>query len=349
MKPLFLVLPLLLSGAAFSQSTNWTEVNLALTDAVVIPDYQAFATATADMNQQAKSICTSITPQSLADLQSAFQLTMDKWQAVQHIQFGPITYFNWNYRLQYWPDDNGTGARQLLALIASKDTSVLGSEAFARQSVGVQGLQALEQLLFTEASLGELQTDAYRCRVVQAIAANLDEIAAGVALRWSDEFRTTVATADERGFFESAEDATIDFLKAEVEPIRSLQQQKLEAILGESQVGARVKRAESWRSERSVRNIKINVASLGRFFNEGNPALNTVLPPEDIEGINASFTKVEATLAALPDSITQALETESGYNNLKQAAADLSALFELLEASLKKTDLYLGFNSLDGD
>jgi predicted lipoprotein len=349
MKPLFLALSLLLSGAASGQSTQWTEVNLALTDAVVIADYEALAVAAADMNRQAKSFCTSITPQSLADLQSAFQLTMDKWQAVQHIQFGPITYFNWNYRLQYWPDDNGTGARQLSALLAGKDNAVLGSEAFARQSVGVQGLQALELLLFTETSLGELQADAYRCNVVQAIAANLDEIAAGVALRWRDEFRTTVATADERGFFESAEDATIDFLKAEVEPIRSVQQQKLEAILGASQAEARVKRAESWRSERSVRNIKINVASLNRFFNAGNPALSSVLPAEDIEGINAGFAKVEATLAALPDSMTQALDTESGYNNLKQAAADLSALFELLEASLKKTDLYLGFNSLDGD
>ena len=349
MKPLFLALPLLLSGAAFGQSTNWTEVNLALTDAVVIPDYNAFATATADMNQQAKTFCTSITPQALSGLQAAFQQSMDKWQAVQHIQFGPITYFNWNYRLQYWPDENGTGARQLSALIASKDSAVLGSEAFARQSVGVQGLQALELLLFSEASLGELQADAYRCSVVQAIAANLDEIATGVAQRWRDEFRTTVATADERGFFESAEDATIDFLKAEVEPIRSVQQQKLEAILGETQADARVRRAESWRSERSVRNLKIDVASLDRFFNAGNPALNTVLPAEDIDGINAGFAKVEATLASLPDSMTEALETESGYNNLKQAASDLSALFELLEASLKKTDLYLGFNSLDGD
>ena len=349
MKPLFLALPLLLSGAAFGQSTNWTEVNLALTDAVVIPDYEAFANAAAGMNQQAKAFCADITPQTLAGLQTAFQQTMDKWQAVQHIQFGPITYFNWNYRLQYWPDENGTGSRQLSALIASKDNSVLTSEAFARQSVGVQGLQALELLLFAETSLSDLQADSYRCNVAQAIAANLDEIATGVAQRWRDEFRTTVATADERGFFESAQDATIDFLKAEVEPIRSSQQQKIEAILGETYADARVKRAESWRSERSLRNLKINVESLNRFFNSGSPALSAVLPPDDIEGINAGFATVAATLAALPDSMTQALETEDGYNHVKQAATDLSALFELFEASLKRTDLYLGFNSLDGD
>jgi predicted lipoprotein len=74
-----------------------------------------------------------------------------------------------------------------------------------------------------------------------------------------------------------------------------------------------------------------------------------VLPTEDIEGINAGFAKLQATLAELPDSMTVVLETESGYNTLMQAVSDFSALFELLEASLKKTDLYLGFNSLDGD
>lgn len=349
MKSLFVALPLLLCGPAFAQSTNWTEVNLALTDAVVIPDYAALATAAGAMNDTAAGFCGAVSQESLTGLQTAFNETMDKWQAVQHIQFGPITYFNWNYRLQYWPDDNGTGARQLNALIASKDSAVLGSEAFARQSVGVQGVQALELLLFSEDSLSQLQADPYRCSVVQAITANLDEIASGVSQRWTEEFRNTVATADERGFFESAEDATIDFLKAQVEPVRSLQQQKIEAIIGESQADARVRRAESWRSERSIRNLRINVASLERFFNTGSPALNTVLPPEDIEGINAGFAKLQTTLAELPDSMTVALETEDGYNTLKQAAADFSAVFELLEASLKKTDLYLGFNSLDGD
>jgi predicted lipoprotein len=344
-----LALPLLLSGPVFAQSTNWTEVNLALTDAVVIPDYAAFATAADAMNEVATGFCGDISETSLEVLRAAFNETLDKWQAVQHIQFGPITYFNWNYRLQYWPDDNGTGARQLNALVAGKDNAVLDSEAFARQSVGVQGVQALEQLLFADDSLSQLQTDAYRCSVLQAITTNLAEIAAGVAQRWVEEFRNTVATADERGFFESAEDATVDFLKAQIEPVRAVQQQKLEAVLGESRADARVRRAESWRSERSVRNIRINVASLERFFNTGTPALNTVLPPEDIDDINAAFAKLQATLAGLPDSMAAALETESGYNALKQAASDLSAVFELLEASLKKTDLYLGFNSLDGD
>jgi uncharacterized protein len=344
------ILSLLLSAQLSAQTPpDWTAVNLALTDTIVIPAYGKFAENATTLQQQSASFCSDITPASLVNLQTNYQLTLDTWQAMQNIQFGPITYFNWNYRLQYWPDDNGTGARQLAALISSKDVSVLNTETFARQSVGVQGFQALELLLFSEQSLALLQGDPYQCQLVQTISANISEIASGVMQRWVDEFRSTIATADERGFFESAQDATIDFLKATVEPIRTLQRQKLEAVLGENFAASRIRRAESWRADRSIRNMRINVASIDLLFNGASPALSSVLPAEDIEGINASIILIKTTLDSLPDSMAVVLQSEAGYNSLKQVASEFDALYELLEASLKKTDLYLGFNSLDGD
>ncbi|MEY4640614.1 MAG: hypothetical protein RLZZ227_608 [Pseudomonadota bacterium] len=340
----------LIAGAVAAQpNTNWTEINLALTDAHVIPSYRAFAVAAEELNAEAAAFCPAINDDSLSALQAQFHAAMDGWQSVQHIQFGPITYFNWNFRIQYWPDDNGTGARQLNALIAAKDPAVLATDAFDRQSVGVQGFQALEDLLFDDTSLADLQADPYRCQVVQAIAANIAEIAGGVSERWENEFRTTVETADERGFFESAEDATIDYMKALVEPVRRLQQQKLEAVLGDSPDAARVRRAESWRSERTLRNLKLNVAALEQQFSASDPALSSVLQPADVELVDAAFAKVSAALAAQPDSLEAALAVDGGHAALLDIAVQLDALYEALEAALKNTDLYLGFNSLDGD
>ncbi len=335
--------------AAAQPNTHWTEVNLAVTDAHVIPAYKAFAAAAKELDTAAIGFCADVSATNLTALQTHFHAAMDGWQGVQHVQFGPITYFNWNFRIQYWPDDNGTGARQLNALIAAKDSTVLATDAFDRQSVGVQGFQALEDLLFADASLADLQADPYRCQVVQTIATNIAEIATGVAGRWETEFRTTVANADERGFFESAEDATIDYLKALVEPVRRIQQQKLEAVLGETPEAARVRRAESWRSERSLRNIKLNVAALEQEFTSSEPALSSVLQTADIELVNAAFAKLTAALDAQPDSLEAALAAEGGHAALLAVVQDLDALFEALEAALKNTDLYLGFNSLDGD
>src|SRR5690606_40671690 len=77
-----------------------------------------------------------------------------------------------------WSSDvcsSDLGARQLNALIAAKDAAVLEDDAFDRQSVGVQGFQAIESLLFGDDGLADLQDDAYRCEVLHAIAANIDE------------------------------------------------------------------------------------------------------------------------------------------------------------------------------
>jgi len=347
----------LLSLSTYGQNSeepadNWTEINLAVTDDQVIPAYDDFARATDALVVSARAFCLSPAPEFLETFRSDFHTSMDAWQQIQHIQFGPATYFNWNFRLQYWPDENGTGARQLDALIASDNEDALIMENFARESVGVQGFPALERLLFDEASLQQLTDDSFRCRVAQTIATNINEMATGIYTRWVDEFRNTIANADERGFFESAEDATIDFMKAQVEPIRRIQQQKIEDVLGESAGRERVRRAESWRSGRSLRNIRFNVAALENLFNgsgETSEQLNNVLYEADISAINDSFEALNAALTILPDSMGEVLEQESGREQLLDLAAKLDALYESLEAALKNTDLYLGFNSLDGD
>ena len=347
------ILPIFLGSLAATlagaQSTDWTPVNLSVTDNVVMPGYERFEIAAASLVPAARQLCTVPDVQSLATMQDSFHQSMDKWQGIQHVQFGPITYFNWNFRLQFWPDDNNTGARQLTTLLASSDDSVLEAETFSRQSVGVQGFPALERLLFEDDSMQLLQNDAYRCRLVETISANLAEIAEGVNMRWREEFRGTVATADERGFFESADDATIDFLKALVESVRRIQQQKLESVLGDDAASSRVRRAESWRSARSLRNIRLNVSALHDLFSAGATPLNSVFVPDDVPVIESAFTELESGLAGLPDSMEEALASTEGFAALLQLRADLDALFEALEAALKNTDLYLGFNSLDGD
>ena len=348
-RPLLLLCGIGLSTALHAQNTDWTPLNLAMTDQVVIPAYERFAAAAAPLAEHGASFCAAVTEASLTQLQQDYLAAADAWQGVQHLQFGPITYFNWNFRLQFWPDEKGTGARQLEALLAAADPAVLSAEAFAQQSVGVQGLPALEQLLFGDAALASLQSQPYRCQLVQAITHNVNDIAGGVAQRWRDEFRTTVATADERGFFESAQDATIDYLKAVVESVRRIQQQKLEAPLGDSQAAARERRAEAWRSDQSMQHLRTNVAALAALFNDSTPALSSVLVPADLPAIEQAFDKLQQDLAAAPDSMNAALKTPEGYAALVLVRDDLDALFELLEGAVKKTDLYLGFNSLDGD
>src|SRR5690606_16104746 len=141
----------------------------------------------------------------------------------------------------------------------------------------------------------------------------------------------------------------VDFMKALVEPVRRIKEQKLDAVLGANLAAARPRRAENWRAERELRNIKLNVQSLEQLFTAAEPPLSSVLQPADVEIIDAAFATVLGSLDAQPDSLAAALQDEAGHAALLTVATQLDALFEALEGALKNTDLYLGFNSLDGD
>lgn len=353
MKQLIAAALLTLAGSALqaqdTASADWNGINLAVTDAHVLPAYSRFAETAATLVPAAASLCAAPAPATLAAVQESYHLAFDAWQGIAHVQFGPVTYFNWNYRLQFWPDDKGTGARQLDALLAAQDVSQLEPAAFERQSIGVQGFPALEHLLFEETALAQLQAQPFRCHLVQAIAVNLAGIAEGIAQRWSGEFRAVIADPVQSGQFENAQDATVDFYKALVESVRRYQQQKLVPVLGESLQQVRERRAESWRSQRSLRNLKLDVAALQHLFTAGTPALSSALLADDVALINTAFAELQQSLVPLPDDLAPLLADERGYAQLTTLVAQLDALFEALEAALKRTDLYLGFNSLDGD
>ena len=110
-----------------------------------------------------------------------------------------------------------------------------------------------------------------------------------------------------------------------------------------------LRRAESWRSERSLRNLKLNVAALQQLFDGSTPALSSALLEADVEVVRAAFARLQQDLNVLPDSMAPLLEDEAGYAQLKAVRDDMDAGFEDLETALKITDLCLGFNSLDGD
>lgn len=343
---LFLVAsPLTHAQNLITRDEDWTAINIVVTDELIIPAYQNLESQSVQLISAADNFCSDINALNLNSLKNSYQQTMLAWQAIQHIQFGPITYFNWNYRMQYWPDERGAGVRQLDALIAAQDETVLSSSTFPRQSVGVQGLPALERILYEDNALSEFQNNAYLCSLTETIARNINEISAGVTQRWVDEYRALVLDPAEGGFYEDAEDLSIDFLKALQESIAKIRDLKLAPVLGESIASARTRSAESWRSESSLANIKSNLGSLELLFS----AYSAAFHDEDTAAILEVFTELAVTLAALPDSLATSLLNDVQYVQLQALHSEVEALHEALETALKNTDLYLGFNSLDGD
>ena len=146
-------------------------------DGFIRPGYRDFHRATTDLTTTTQALCTAPSQEALDSARKAFGDAVDAWSTIEIIRFGPVTEQNRLERVLFWPDRKGTGLKQVQAALAAKDPSATDAAQLAGKSVAMQGLGALEFVLFgagADALSGE--GDAYRCAYGSAIAANLDGI-----------------------------------------------------------------------------------------------------------------------------------------------------------------------------
>ena len=263
------------------------------------------------------------------------------------------------YRFQLWPDKHGTGARQLKALLAAEDPEILPREAFARASVAVQGLPAVERLLFEKdvdaAAFGSGQGPSYRCELVVAIADNLARMADGILRAWTTErrpYRELASTADNGNeAFASSEELAGLFLRDLRTALQTVADLKLERPIGADAARAKPKRAESWRSERSLKNIQINLEVARELYVTGFASALTA---------GEQTAQLDRRIQAVFDEVIGMTESDSPLKGLVADPEQRPRIERLLASvrSLEKTvsaelpgalGLTIGFNALDGD
>ena len=349
------------SPAAGLDETAYAAANAGAVSEHIRPAYASLAEATATLNGVSSAVCAASTPDRLPALRAAYNRAMDAFMGVQHLRFGPGELLLRNQRFHYWPDRRNTTARQLGALIKARDLSALQRERIARSSVAVQGLSAMERLLFggaEEALFANTDEARYRCSLVAAIARNLDDIAGELVRGWdagpsgfSDRFLNP--SADDP-YFRNHGEASLDLLKSLHGGLQLIAEVKLQRPLGRSaeRGGAAVKPrlAESWRSRRSLRNVRLNLHALRALYRTVfAPAMETAEPDLDRE-IRAAFDAVLAQADANGSSIQAVLEAEDGLDKLLRLRRDVSALTTLVTGRLAPAlGLQVGFNALDGD
>ncbi|HXF54485.1 MAG TPA: imelysin family protein [Hyphomicrobiaceae bacterium] len=150
------------------------------------PGYAALATAAGDLSQSLDRYCADSTPAQRKAVEAAFDGFVTAWGYIEHIVFGPVTTDNRKERILFWPDRRGLGARQVARAVGARDASVLDAQTLAGKSVALQGLGALELVLFGPgAEDADPDARAYRCRYGAAIAANLAAVTHAIRDGWS--------------------------------------------------------------------------------------------------------------------------------------------------------------------
>jgi predicted lipoprotein len=274
-------------------------------------------------------------------LTEQFANAVNAWSSIELVRYGPVSQDFRYERIAYWPERKNDVARSLARLLSENDS--LTPDAMRQKSVAVQGLSALERLLYDDgaraALFGRGAARTRRCAAGVAIADNLKNIVREIVEAWP-ALKEKLRTSDEA----LAREAVTRFATDLLTVYQVVGDLKLDVPMGKSVEEARPKAAQWWRSALSAQTIALN-------FQAAADLTWIMLGPGD-EGTTLVATIEQAKRIAeeLPLPLSELVADEAQRRRLLllrdavRGARDLSNSY--VAPALGIT---LGFNSLDGD
>ncbi len=219
----------------------------------ILPGYEAFADAT-------KALETAAGDCAPAAVRPAWNAAFDAWMGVSHLRFGPVEEEGRSVVIAFWPDARGATPKALAGLISAEDPIIDTPEGTAQISVAARGLYALEYLLYDPQFA---DSGPYGCALVQALTADLAAIAGAVNDDWQDSFAETLrmAGAADNATYLSDREAKQALFTALLTGLEFTADQRLGRPMGTFE-RPRPTRAETWRSERSLRNVVLSLQAM---------------------------------------------------------------------------------------
>ncbi len=341
-------------SAAQAEPTH-AEVNQALADGVIMPAYERYHAGMQRLAPAMDDLCAKPNGQTLAAARGAFKASADAWQRLQPVAFGPIEDQGLAARIHFWPDKHGTAGRQLSRLLAKPVPEAL-AEGVAGKSAALQSLSALERVLFDQADKLLTKDGAFACGLVSAIADFQESLAGEVLDAWQDEdgqYEKFTNTAGGNDVYYDPADAATDLFGAIAASLDGIIGNKLERPLGKSLDGAKPKRAEDWRSDRSTDNIVANLETIEALYIEPG-GLNVWLPTKGLAALDGTIRKgliqTVRTARSIDLPLHEAVEDEAVRPQVEQLLQEVKLLRALFTGTLADAaGLTIGFNKSDGD
>ncbi len=319
----------------------------------VRPAYTEFHASAADLADAVATLCAAPSSRGLDDTRAAFGRTVEAWSRIELLRVGPVTEENRLERILFWPDRKGTGLKQVQAALATEDPTASDPASLAGKSVAMQGLGALEFVLFGTGSETLASADGYRCAYAAAIARNASGIAGGVAEAWAkpDGYAGHWSHPGEANpYFRDETEALNELLAVFVDGLELVRDQRL-GFLGEASADDKPKQALFWRSDLTAASLAADVAGLSRLFEASG--LGDALPADKAwiaDSIRFEFANAARAAEGVRGPIEEVLRDPARRDALAYLRIVSKSLSELFGTRLAaELGLTAGFSSLDGD
>lgn len=295
-----------------------------------------FAQQTAQLSQALVQYCRD---QSVGrdGLTTAWQQSMVSWMALQGQERGPAAALEQSWNVQFWPDKKNTTGRKMAALLAQNKAWT--TQEIATQSVTVQGLGAIEWLLYDQGS--NLDSHPQTCQLGVAIAQHLHGNAEIIAQAWQNNPWQTLKVKEWHSEYISLLSNQLDYaMKKLSRPLGSIGQ-------------PRPYFSESWRSQTSLLNLKANVAALRSLYLAQGHGLDATLRQMGKQTLaDRVLNQFDVLLATWPEqpSLVDVLQSKEGYRVALAQLRKLEQLNYLIHDEVAvELGIVIGFNATDGD
>ncbi|SIT55200.1 Peptidase M75, Imelysin [Mesorhizobium prunaredense] len=351
-----LVLSLVLAGALpASAAVKASDVIQRAIDGFVRPAYARLHDHADSLSKAMRTLCDAPSQDHFDAARAEFSGTVDAWSVVEIIRIGPITQNNRLERMLFWPDRKSIGLRQVQAALASKNRTAADPAQLAKKSVAMQGLGALEFVLYGDgAERLAGKDDPYRCAYGAAVAGNIETIAAEVRDAWNkpDGFAALWANpGPQNALYRDGTEAVAELVGVFINELEMVRDVRLKGFLGSSPEADKPKQAIYWRSQNTARSLTGNLSGMDALFQASQ--LGDALPPDArwmAESIHIQLVNGAADASAIRGPIDKALADPALRQKLDHFSLVTSSLSTLIGTRLTaEFGLTAGFSSLDGD
>ncbi len=343
---------------------SYREMVIAAIDKHILPNLEHFAQKAGDLSSAIAKDCLQSDPNAASEVNAAFADAVSSWARVATDRIGPARKRDRATRISFWPDPRGIVRRQMRGVLANHNEALLQPGAMEKQSVAIQGLPALEMLLFSGSSSEKSEARKYRCELAKAIAANVSKQAADMQAGWlgPQGWRATMLSpGPENQIYKTEADVAAEIVKSYLTALQIIRDNQvlpwLDAVT-KSKKWARLPFESAGLSQSYLSN---QIASLGELHRVmGLDAYAKQIAAKDqkkkwiVEWLPNAYKGMAQQAKQLKLPAQAAKEKSADVKQKTRPLARLKFFTNGLRQIVGReivpaTGLFLGFNELDGD
>ena len=355
MRLLFVLLLFLGAGPVMAQKLTTTAALANAVNEVIRPGFADLRDEAHGLVGAMADLCAGPSAEKQALAQAQFGKTATAYGRVEFVRIGPLMEDNRSDKLLFWPDRKGIALRQVQAILAEEDASATALDTLRGKSVAVQGLNALEFVLFGTGAEALASTDgAFRCQYGATIAQNVAGIADALSDGWKAEdgiaghlMAPNEAYADYRTKTEAVE-ALVGLVSHGVEGLRDT---RINPFIGQGGKAAAPKQALFWRSGLTMAMAGANIEGLEQLFSVSGMARIGGAADSGLDNsIRFEFSNAKRAIGLVNAPVEEAVADPKQVQALAYLVIVTQSLQALVGEQLSAAlGLSVGFSSLDGD